>query len=119
MQGPYNPYLNAYMQALQQQFNQPQQTQMTMPTIHADIIQVAGREDVDRYSIGAGNSQMFITRDDSTIYVKSGTANGFTLDIYDKRPPASPAPVIDPQTYVTREEFEALRGAILAAKEGA
>lgn len=108
MQLPYNPYLQNYLQSMAQQYMQQPQ-QMTMPTIHADIIQVSGPEDVDRYSVGAGNSQMFITRDETTIFVKSGTANGFTLDVYDKRPPAQ---VPDPQTYVTRAELEAILGAL-------
>lgn len=96
-----NPYLMNFAQFMPQQ--------MTMPTIHADIIQVGGPEDVDRYSVGAGNSQMFITRDEATIFIKSGTANGFTLDVYDKRPPVQ-AP--DPQTYVTRAELEAILGSL-------
>ncbi len=116
MQQPYNPYLQAYIQALQQQFiPQQPQPQMTMPTIHADIIQVSGQDVVDRYSVGVGQSQMFITQDETTIFVKTGTENGPSLAIYDKRPPAPPAPVIDPQAYITREEFEmrlsAARGA--------
>lgn len=109
MQPPFNPYLQAYMQALQQQFPNAQPQQMTLPTIHADIIQVSGQEDVDRYSVGAGSSQMFITRDECTIFVKSGTANGFSLAVYDKRPPAQ---VPDPQTYVTRAELEAVLAAL-------
>ena len=105
-----NPYLQAYLQALQQQFpNAQQQTpQMSLPTIHADIIQVGSAEEVERFPVGAGVSQMFILRDESSIFVKSANANGYTIDAYDKRPPAPPAPVFDPQKYVTREELEKL-----------
>lgn len=104
MQLPYNPYLQAYMQALQQQFQQFQPNpQMSPPTIHVDIVQVGSVEEIDRYPAG-----MYMLKDDSAIIVKTPNANGFNLEIYDKRPPAPPAPVIDPQTYVTREELERL-----------
>lgn len=111
MQLPYNPYLQAYMQALQQQF-QPAQAapQMSPPTIHVDIVQVGSLEEIDRYPAG-----MYMLRDDSAIVVKTPNANGFALDIYDKRPPAPPAPVFDPQAYVTREELARL---LNGGKEG-
>lgn len=113
-----NPYLQAYLQALQQQFSQAQQTpQMSLPTIHADIIQVRDQENVERYSVGVGQSQMFITQDENTIFVKSGTENGPSLAIYDKRPPAPPAPVIDPQTFVTREELDRILNTMKEGKE--
>lgn len=114
-----NPYLQAYIQALQQQFPNAQQQapQMSMPTIHADIIQVRGQDVVDRYSVGVGQSQMFITQDENTVFVKTGTENGHDLVIYDKRPPVPPAPVIDPQMYVTREELEKLLSSRKEAEE--
>lgn len=121
MQMPYNPYLQAYMQALQQQI-MPQQTQpqMTMPTIHADIMQVGSVEEAERFPIGAGASQMFILRDDSAILVKSASASGYTMEIYDRRPTAAQAPAIDPRTYVTMDELEkrlsALTGPIKEAE---
>lgn len=104
---PYNPYLQAYMQSLQQFLPQQQTPQMSMPTIHADIIQVSSLEAVERYSVGVGQSQMFITQDEAEIFVKSGTESGPTLTVYDKRPPTPPAPAFDPQTYVTKDELEA------------
>ena len=112
-----NPYLQAYMQSLLQQLPQQQAPQMSLPTIHADIIQVGSAEEVERFPVGAGVSQMFILRDDSTIFVKSANANGYTVDTYDKRPPAPPAPVIDPQTYVTKEELERRLNALKEATE--
>ena len=113
-----NPYLQAYMQALMQQFPQQQTPQqMSMPTIHADIIQVRGQDVVDRYSVGVGQSQMFITQDESAIFVKTGTEAGPDLVIYDKRPPAPPAPVFDPRTYVTREELTQILNAVQNKEE--
>ena len=107
-----NPYLQAYMQALQQQFNQvPQQApQMSPPTIHADIIQVGGQDEVERFSVGAGVSQMFMARDDSAIYIKTGTPNGAELVVYERRTGAPPA-------FITREEFEKRMSAMMKGEE--
>lgn len=104
-----NPYLQAYLQAMQQQMT-PQPAQMTPPTIHADIIQVGGQDDVERFSVGAGASQMFMARDDSAIYIKTGTPTGAEIVVYERRTGAPPA-------FVTREELEQ-RLSALAAKEG-
>lgn len=91
------------MQPSQQ--SEPQQTAvgatMTPPTIHAEIVQIDGGEEVAaQYPVGVGMSQMMIARDDSAIFVKTATANGYTLDVFDKRPPApQPAP-FNPDEYV-------------------
>lgn len=103
-----NPYLQAYMQALQQQMMPQQPAQMTPPTIHADIIQVGGQDDVERFSVGAGASQMFMARDDSAIYIKTGTPTGAEIVVYERRTGAPPA-------FVTREELEQRLSAL---KEG-
>ena len=105
-----NPYLQAYLQAMQQQM-MPQQPvqQMSPPTIHADIIQVGGQDEVERFSVGAGVSQMFMARDDSAIYIKTGTPNGAELAVYERRTGAPPA-------FVTREELEQRLSAL--GKEG-
>lgn len=105
-----NPYLQAYLQAMQQQM-MPQQPvqQMSPPTIHADIIQVGGQDEVERFSVGAGVSQMFMARDDSAIYIKTGTPNGADLVVYERRTGALPA-------FVTREELEQRLSAL--GKEG-
>lgn len=103
-------------QTAQQSVTQPQQpaaaATMTPPTIHAEIIQVSsgeqGEKEVAQYPIGAGQSQMFMARDDSTIFIKTATANGYTLDIFDKRPPApQPAP-FDPSEYVRIDALQEL-----------
>lgn len=73
---------------------------MTPPTIHADIVQVDGETAAAQYPVGAGMSQMMIARDDSAIFVKTATANGYTLDVFEKRPPTpQPAP-FNPDEYV-------------------
>ena len=92
----------------------PQQQQptvtasMTPPTIHAEIVQVDGEAAAAQYPVGAGMSQMMIARDESAIFVKTATANGYTLDVFDKRPPApQPAP-FNPDEYVRLTDLPGL-----------
>ena len=69
------------------------------------------------FPVGAGASQMMIAKDESAIYIKSALANGQTaLDVYEKRPPAPPAPVFDPSEYVRRDEVETLVAAAMATQ---
>ena len=123
---PYNPAL--YMpQTYQAMFQQPilQGTQMspanpqmmTPPTIHAEIVQVDGEQAAAAYPVGAGASQMMIARDDSAIYIKTATANGFTLDVYEKRVKSPENAVFDPAEYVRRDEVETLVAAAIAAQK--
>ena len=114
----YQPFGYNYQQYQQPIQNQPQQPQMmTPPTIRAEIVQVDGEDAANRYPVGAGASQMMIARDDSAIYVKTAAANGqgFTLDVFEKRPPAPVKPPVDMGAYVTRDELEERLGAILGA----
>ena len=92
------------MQPMQQPGQAAGNPQMTLPTVHADILQVADEEAMEKQPVDAGTSQMMITRDETVIGVKSVLANGeSTLDIYRKQPKATkPA---EPE-YVTRAEFE-------------
>ncbi len=77
---------------------------MTPPTIHAEIVQIADRNEALNFPVGAGQAQMMITRDDSTIFVKSAFANGqSSLTEYVKKEPEPQKP---PADYITREEFE-------------
>ncbi len=122
----------------QQQYNNPQQqyinqvpqtqTQQTisLPTIHAEIIQVDNEQAAENYPLAAGASQMMIAKDDSAIYVKTMFANGqYNLDVFTKRPPRQKQPEIDPNLYITRDEFETRLQALTKAntndskKEGA
>ena len=105
--------------ALQQPPQQPAQAQqaapmMTPPTIHAEIIQAASMDEIERSNVAPGDSRMYMLKDESAIVIKTAYQNGFDLVIFDRRPPAPPAPQIDPRDYVTREELEA-RLAQLAA----
>lgn len=96
----------------QQQGMQSSAAAMTPPTIHAEIVQVDGETAAAQYPVGAGMSQMMIAKDDSAIFVKTATANGYTLDVFAKRPPAPEAAPFNPADYV---RIDALPG--LIAKE--
>lgn len=103
------------------QQNAPQQQQpavgrtMTPPTIHAEIVQVDGEQAAAQYPVGAGMSQMMMARDESAIFVKEATQNGYRLVIYDRRPEAPPAPPFDPSKYMLREEVHGLVAAEVQA----
>lgn len=112
----------AYMRVMgQQQMQQGQQTgpqqMMTPPTIRAEIVQVENVEAIDRFPMAAGTSQMFMTKDEQTIVVRSMYANGqHSDDVYDKRPPAPPAPTLNPADYIRRDELPALIAEALHAQ---
>lgn len=98
--------------------NQPAPAQMlTPPTIRAEIVQVEDEQAAANFPVGAGASQMMIARDESAIFIKSAMANGqTTLDVFQKRPPAPPAPAFDPAEYVRRDELDERVSAIVAAQ---
>lgn len=108
-----NGFPMSYQQYYPQQtnFQQPigmnQQAQpqmMTPPTIHAEIVQVSNRQEALNFPVGAGQAQMMITKDDSSIFVKTAFANGQSnLVEYTRKVPEPEGLSAD---YITREEFE-------------
>lgn len=115
-----NPYAQQMAQTgFQQPTAQQQPAQMmTPPTIRAEIVQVEDEKAASNFPVGAGASQMMIARDESAIFIKSAMANGqTTLDVFEKRPPAPPAPAFDPEQYVRKDELEMLVSAALAAQQ--
>lgn len=103
--------LHGQQQAAQQPTPQQQPTQPTMmtpPTIHAEIVQVDGEAAAAQYPVGAGMSQMMMARDESAIFVKTATANGYTLEVFDKRPPAPTPPPFNPAEYVRLDALPSL-----------
>lgn len=104
------------MQQPAQQQTQAAQPMMTPPTIHAEIVQVDGEAAAAQYPVGAGMSQMMIARDDSAIFVKTATASGYTLEVFDKRPPAPTPPPFNPSEYV---RLDALPGLVAAEVQAA
>lgn len=109
-------YQPMYQPQMYQQYQQQQTAQMTPPTIRAEIVQVDGEEAAKTFPVGAGATQMLMAKDDSAIYIKTALPNGqTTLDVFQKRPPAPPAPVFDPGEYVRKDEFDERLNAILDA----
>lgn len=109
-QQPYQDtaYMRTYNHQGQQPAQQGQQS-LTPPTIRAEIVQVDTLDAIDRFPMAAGTSQMFMTKDEQNIVVRSMYANGqHNDDIYDKRPPAPPAPTLNPADYVRKDELQAL-----------
>ena len=104
-----------YPQYYPQQFQYPQQNaqqqnvgttqMMTPPTIHAEIVQINGRDDAVNFPVGTGQSQMMMTKDDSAIFIKTAYANGQSTLIKYEREEAKPQETQKVDN-VTREEFE-------------
>ena len=129
-----NPYAQQMAQTGLQQPNMTPQMQpsqmsganqptpmMTPPTIRAEIIQIddEGWENyVDRFPLGPGASQMFMTRSEGKIIIKPmGQTGPLPLIIYDKRPPEPPAPKFDPDQFVRKDELEMLVSAAPATQQ--
>lgn len=109
MQQPAQP------QAAQAQQQQATPQTMTPPTIHAEIVQVDGEQAAAQYPVGAGASQMMMARDESAIFVKEATQNGYRMIIYDRRPEAPPAPPFNPADFVRLDELPNLVAAQVQA----
>ena len=100
-QQPYND--PAYMRArtMPQQGQQQQQA-----TRMVEAVQVPNEKAVLEFPVGAGATKIFLAADDSFLAVKSVTVAGqVMIDMYDRRPPAPPAPEINPSDYVRKDEI--------------
>ncbi|MBO7714629.1 MAG: hypothetical protein J6S85_13720 [Methanobrevibacter sp.] len=87
---PFNPYQQNYQQLFQGYQQASQQTQQnqpyTLPTIHAEIVQIDNEQSAMNFPVAVGASQMMIAKDDSAIFIKTSYPNGESkIDIYDKR----------------------------------
>jgi len=97
------------------QFQPPQA--MTMPTIHADIIQIPTEQDAWNQNVNPGDSRIMILRDESAIFIKSAyTDRQPTMDIY-RREAQKALP--DPSQFVTKDELAEALKALHAPKEAA
>ena len=68
--------------------------------------------------VGAGQTKMFIGKDDSFILVKAVSMTGqVAMDIYDKRPPEPPAPVLNPEEFVRKDELSTLIAEIVGQQK--
>lgn len=86
----------------QQQQTQAPQSAMTPPTIHAEIIQAKSMDEIEKFPVNAGTSQLFQLSDDSAFAIKSVYPNGqYDIEIYAKQPKKPAPPPIDPAKFVT------------------
>lgn len=73
----------------------------------AEIIPMDSVEAGEAFSTPIGTTTVMIGKDDSFMAIKVNGVNGqSSYTVFDRRPPAPPAPVFDPTLYVTREELE-------------
>ena len=118
----YNPQMympQNYAQQYYPQYQQMQQPiQQQQQTKLVEVVPVDTVEEAEACPMAAGSSGFFFARDDSFNAVKSVSLNGqVTFVVYDKRPPAPPAPQFDPSAYVRRDEIDALIAAAVARRD--
>lgn len=118
---PQNPYLQQYMQMLQQLSGQMQPglqmpaQPVSPPVIHTDFIVMDSIDAVKQAPVSVGQTMGFILRDESVIIHKTGTQAGATYEYWDKRPPEPAAE----EKYVTKDQLNELIAALTAKKEEA
>lgn len=80
----------------------PQPQQNMLPVIQTTIIQPPEPilEFVQNFQIGNGQSQMFLSKDENQIYIKSATANGSSISVYAKQE------LPKPPEYVTLDQLK-------------
>lgn len=106
-QAPYWPQVQQPMM-IQQEPNT-----RTVEVESADSIRAA-----QETQVGAGQTKMFIGKDDSFILVKAVSMTGqVAMDIYDKRPPEPPAPVLNPEEFVRKDELSTLIAEIVGQQK--
>ena len=114
----YNPALY-YPQNYQQYplYAQPVQAPAQQPASRlVEVFPVDGEQAVIDFPLAVGSTGVFFAKDDSFVAVKVSGVNGQgSLDFFDRRPPAPPAPVFDPGAYVTKAELDKRLEALLAA----
>lgn len=84
--------------------------QQQAPTTQSRMVEVVPVDNVaaaESFPVPVGATQILMAKDDSFVVIKVNGVNGqSSFDVYDRRPPAPPAPAFDPALYVTREELE-------------
>ena len=106
-QTPYWP------QVQQPMIVQQEPNTRTVEVESADSIRAA-----QETQVGAGQTKMFIGKDDSFILVKAVSMTGqVAMDIYDKRPPEPPAPVLNPEEFVRKDELSTLIAEIVGQQK--
>lgn len=102
----YNSIYNQQYRQMQQPYTQPMQMPQptyTLPTVHADIVQVASREEGKSFGVAPGQTQMMMLRDESAIFIKTALNHGqYSFDEYYRKEPEEQEQV----EYITKAEFD-------------
>lgn len=94
--------------------------QMTPPTIRAEIIQVENEQAAKDYPVAAGMTQMFMSKDDKFIFIKTAFPNApYEMVVYEKqiKMTQESSPTINTDNFVTRDEFESRINEILSKQK--
>ena len=129
-QSNYQQYFQPYQQQIQQLQNQipniqQQMSQQTPSMQNGGLFYfVNSQKEVEDWVLGAGQTAFFFERNAPVFYIKSVAQNGLSQPIetydYTQRAESSEAleshSDIDMDKYITRDEFEALKGELEAIK---
>ena len=100
------------------QVQQPMMIQQEPNTRTVEIESADSIRAAQETQVGAGQTKMFIGKDDSFILVKAVSMTGqVAMDIYDKRPPEPPAPVMNPEEFVRKDELSTLIAEIVGQQK--
>jgi len=110
-QQPYQDpaYIRVYgqRQPVQQAAQHPQQPQGNAQTV--EVLPADSERFVLDFPVGNGQTKLFISKSDTFVGIKSVSMAGeVSVDFFDKRPPAPPAPTLNPADYVRKDELSAL-----------
>ena len=100
------------------QVQQPMMVQQEPNTRTVEVESADSIRSAQETQVGAGQTKMFIGKDDSFILVKAVSMTGqVAMDIYDKRPPEPPAPVLNPEEFVRKDELSTLIAEIVGQQK--
>lgn len=100
------------------QVQQPMMVQQEPNTRTVEVESADSIRAAQETQVGAGQTKMFIGKDDSFILVKAVSMTGqVAMDIYDKRPPEPPAPVLNPKEFVRKDELSTLIAEIVGQQK--
>lgn len=100
------------------QVQQPMMVQQEPNTRTVEVESADSIRAAQETPVGAGQTKMFIGKDDSFILVKAVSMTGqVAMDIYDKRPPEPPAQVLNPEEFVRKDELSTLIAEIVGQQK--
>ena len=100
------------------QVQQPMMVQQEPNTRTVEVESADSIRAAQETPVGAGQTKMFIGKDDSFILVKAVSMTGqVAMDIYDKRPPEPPALVLNPEEFVRKDELSTLIAEIVGQQK--